>query len=78
MVLGFYVIQKGLLVGVDWLCFDFIYMELMKLEEIWVVECLVNEQICGNSEVSIEFMVIDDVKVCGVMVLFGEKYDDEV
>lgn len=37
-----------------------------------------NDEICCNFVFEIELMVIEDVKVKGVMVLFGEKYDDEV
>lgn len=75
-VLGIYVLQKGLLVNDKVLCFDFLYNEVMKLEEICAVEDLVNIQICCNLLIEINIMDFEVVKVKGVMVLFGEKYDE--
>lgn len=37
-----------------------------------------NEEVCVNYVFKIEFMEFDEVKVLGVMVLFGEKYDEKV
>lgn len=77
-VLGVYVIQKGFYVGLDCLCFDFLYNGVVIVDEIVWIEVQVNVVICQNVAVLICEMVLDVVIEVGVMVLFGEKYGDIV
>ncbi|WP_024459780.1 alanine--tRNA ligase [Marinimicrobium sp. LS-A18] len=77
-VLGEHVTQKGSLVDSERLRFDFSHFEALKPEEIKAIEALVNEQIRANTDVQVEEMDIDSAKTKGAMMLFGEKYGDQV
>lgn len=77
-VLGEHVSQKGSLVAVDRLRFDFSHTAPVSAEELQTIEKMVNEEILSNSEVSKNVMAIDDAKKMGAVALFGEKYGDEV
>ena len=46
--------------------------------EIQQVEQIVNNEILQNNPTSAEVMALDKAKKSGAMMLFGEKYDDEV
>jgi len=77
-VLGEHVTQKGSLVDSQRLRFDFSHAEAVTPEELAQVESIVNTQIRGNSTVEIEVCDMDAAKKKGAMMLFGEKYGDEV
>lgn len=77
-VLGEHVIQKGSLVAVERLRFDFAHFEPMTEEQIFEVESLVNKQIAANLSAHVDFMSPDEAVQKGAMALFGEKYGDEV
>ncbi len=77
-VLGEHVTQKGSLVDSERLRFDFSHFEAVKPEEIKAIETLVNEQIRANTQVQVEEMDIESAKTKGAMMLFGEKYGDQV
>jgi len=77
-VLGDHVSQKGSLVDVDKLRFDFAHFEPVKAEELKRIEQMVNSQIRGNSSAQAKEMELDAAKASGAMALFGEKYDDVV
>ncbi|WP_027328974.1 alanine--tRNA ligase [Marinimicrobium agarilyticum] len=77
-VLGEHVAQKGSLVDSERLRFDFSHFEPVKPQEIKAIEALVNEQIRANTEVLTEQMDIERAKDKGAMMLFGEKYGEEV
>jgi len=77
-VLGEHVTQKGSLVDSERLRFDFSHFEALKPEEIKAIEALVNAQIRANTDVQVEEMDIDSAKTKGAMMLFGEKYGDQV
>ncbi|MBK6583926.1 MAG: alanine--tRNA ligase [Gammaproteobacteria bacterium] len=77
-VLGTHVTQKGSLVDSSRLRFDFAHFEALTPAELRAVERLVNEQIRGNTPVSIEITDMDTAKARGAMALFGEKYGSEV
>src|SRR5689334_21090289 len=77
-VLGPHVQQKGSLVDADKTRFDFSHNQPMKEEEIRKVEAIVNAEILQNTPTRAQVMPIEQAKNSGAMMLFGEKYGDEV
>ena len=77
-VLGDHVEQKGSLVDEFKTRFDFSHSSQMTSEQICKVESLVNEEILKNNATQAEIMPIEVAKKSGAMMLFGEKYDDNV
>jgi len=77
-VLGGHVQQKGSLVDADKTRFDFAHDKPMREEEIRRVERLVNAEILENTPTRAQIMAFDDAKRSGAVMLFGEKYGDEV
>jgi alanyl-tRNA synthetase len=77
-VLGTHVQQKGSQVDADKTRFDFVHTQPMTDEEVRKVEELVNMEILDNSECRSRVMAIEDAQKTGAMMLFGEKYGDEV
>ncbi|MHA3059621.1 alanine--tRNA ligase [Acinetobacter sp. ANC 4636] len=77
-VLGSHVQQKGSLVASDILRFDFANDQPVSFEQLQQVERLVNREVIANTVVSTEVLDIESAKAKGAMMLFGEKYGDEV
>ena len=77
-VLGEHVQQKGSQVDADKTRFDFVHNQPMTDEEIHRVENLVNAEILENSDTACRLMPIAEAQKLGAMMLFGEKYGDEV
>ena len=77
-VLGDHVQQKGSLVDTDKTRFDFLHNASMTNEEIRQVESIVNAEIFSNLETQSRVMEIEAAKETGALMLFGEKYGDEV
>jgi alanyl-tRNA synthetase len=77
-VLGDHVQQKGSLVDTDKTRFDFLHNAPMTNEEIRRVEAIVNAEIFSNIETQARVMDIESAQKTGAMMLFGEKYGDEV
>ncbi|KPM94957.1 alanyl-tRNA synthetase, partial [Vibrio alginolyticus] len=77
-ILGSHVQQKGSLVASDILRFDFANDQPVTFEQLQQVERLVNAEIIANSAVTTELLDIEAAKAKGAMMLFGEKYGDEV
>ncbi|WP_303786877.1 alanine--tRNA ligase [Azovibrio restrictus] len=77
-VLGHHVQQKGSQVDPDKTRFDFAHNAPMTAEEIREVEELVNAEILANSATEARIMSLEDAQKSGAMMLFGEKYGDEV
>ncbi|MEP6605919.1 MAG: alanine--tRNA ligase, partial [Nitrosospira sp.] len=77
-VLGAHVLQKGSLVDADKTRFDFAHNQPMTDAEIRKVEVLVNAEILTNAATEVRMMAIADAKKTEAMMLFGEKYGDEV
>jgi alanyl-tRNA synthetase len=77
-VLGPHVQQKGSLVDEDKTRFDFSHNAPMTSEQLRKVEDLVNAEVLANEATNARVMAIDDAQKLGAMMLFGEKYGDEV
>jgi alanyl-tRNA synthetase len=77
-VLGAHVQQKGSLVDAERTRFDFAHNGPMNDEQIRRVEALVNAEILANAPTQARVMPIDEAQKSGAMMLFGEKYGDEV
>ncbi|ENV57169.1 MULTISPECIES: alanine--tRNA ligase [Acinetobacter] len=77
-ILGTHVQQKGSLVASDILRFDFANDQPVSFEQLQQVEQLVNREIIANTAVGVEVLDIESAKAKGAMMLFGEKYGDEV
>ncbi|MBK7423532.1 MAG: alanine--tRNA ligase [Propionivibrio sp.] len=77
-VLGEHVQQKGSQVDPDKTRFDFVHNKPMSNQEIRRVENLVNAEILANVECQCRVLPIAEAQKLGAMMLFGEKYGDEV
>lgn len=77
-VLGEHVQQKGSLVDTEKTRFDFVHNAPMTDAEIARVEALVNAEILANAATQARVMDIESAQQTGAMMLFGEKYGDEV
>ncbi len=77
-VLGEHVQQKGSLVDPDKTRFDFVHNAPLTDEEIRRVEAIVNAEILANAATQARVMDIESAQKTGAMMLFGEKYGDEV
>jgi alanyl-tRNA synthetase len=77
-VLGDHVQQKGSLVNVERTRFDFAHNAPMTPAQITKVEAIVNAEILANAATQARVMPIDEAQRSGAMMLFGEKYGDEV
>jgi alanyl-tRNA synthetase len=77
-VLGAHVQQKGSLVNPERTRFDFAHNAPMTNKQIRQVENIVNAEVLANAAVRADVMSIDDAQKTGAMMLFGEKYGDEV
>ncbi|NOT64866.1 MAG: alanine--tRNA ligase [Methylotenera sp.] len=76
--LGEHVQQKGSLVDADKTRFDFVHNAPMTDAEIAKVEAIVNAEILANATCQARVMDIESAQKTGAMMLFGEKYGDEV
>ena len=77
-VLGEHVQQKGSLVDTEKTRFDFVHNAPMTDDEIARVEQIVNAEILANAACQARVMDIESAQKTGAMMLFGEKYGDEV
>ncbi len=77
-VLGEHVQQKGSLVDADKTRFDFVHNAPMSDDQIAKVEAIVNAEILTNAACQARVMDIESAQKTGAMMLFGEKYGDEV
>ena len=77
-VLGGHVQQKGSLVDAERTRFDFAHHAPLSDDEIRRVEALVNAEILDNHATSARTMPIAEAQKLGAMMLFGEKYGDDV
>jgi alanyl-tRNA synthetase len=77
-VLGPHVQQKGSLVDPERTRFDFAHNAPLTDEQIRRIETIVNVEILANAPTTARVMPIDEARKQGAMMLFGEKYGDEV
>ena len=78
VVLGDHVRQAGSAVRPDKLRFDFTHPQALTPEERARIERLVNEKIFENLPVRAFVTPIEEARKLGAMMLFGEKYGEEV
>ncbi len=76
--LGEHVQQKGSLVDSDKTRFDFVHNAPMTDAEIAKVEAIVNAEILANAATQARVMDIESAQKTGALMLFGEKYGNEV
>jgi len=77
-VLGEHARQAGSAVRPDKLRFDFAHPQAVSAEERAEIERRVNEAVFRNLPVRAYVVPIDEARRLGAMMLFGEKYGDEV
>ena len=78
-VLGDHVQQKGSLVNDKYLRFDFSHFQKLTDEELVQIEQIVNAKIRENIQLEEKrSLPLADAKAAGAMMLFGEKYGEEV
>jgi alanyl-tRNA synthetase len=77
-VLGEHARQAGSAVRPDKLRFDFAHPQPVSAEERVEIERRVNEAVFRNLPVRAYVVPIDEARRLGAMMLFGEKYGDEV
>ncbi len=77
-VLGEHVKQKGSLVAMERLRFDFSHFEPITAEQLIKIERIVNQQILLNTLVQTDLMDLEEAMQSGAMALFGEKYSEQV
>ncbi len=76
--LGGHAQQRGSLVAPDRLRFDFAHLQALSDEELRTVEARVNQMIMADFPVGWTVTSQDEARRLGAMMLFGEKYGDEV
>jgi alanyl-tRNA synthetase len=77
-VLGGHVQQKGSLVNAERTRFDFAHNAPMSEAQIGKVEAIVNAEILANAATQARVVPMDEAQKLGAVMLFGEKYGDEV
>jgi alanyl-tRNA synthetase len=77
-VLGEHVQQKGSLVNAERTRFDFAHNAPVTDEQIREIEARVNTEILANEPTDASVMDMESAQKTGAMMLFGEKYGDEV
>jgi alanyl-tRNA synthetase len=77
-VLGAHVQQKGSLVDAERTRFDFAHNAPLTPAQIREVEAKVNAEVLANLPTQARLMPIEEAQKTGAMMLFGEKYGDEV
>jgi len=77
-VLGAHVQQKGSLVNAERTRFDFAHNAPVSDAQIRQVEALVNAEVLANAATVARVLPLEEAQKLGAMMLFGEKYGDEV
>ncbi len=78
-VLGDHVQQKGSMLNDQHLRFDFAHFQKVTDEELLQIERIVNRKIRQNIHLGeARRLPIEEAKAAGAMMLFGEKYGDQV
>lgn len=78
-VLGDHVQQRGSLLNEEYLRFDFSHFAKLSSDEIWKIECRVNEKIREDIRLQEDRgLPISAAEKAGARMLFGEKYGEKV
>jgi alanyl-tRNA synthetase len=77
-VLGAHVQQKGSLVNADRTRFDFSHHAPVTADEVARIESMVNAEVLANAPTQARVLPLAEAQKLGAMMLFGEKYGDEV
>ncbi|PKO83290.1 MAG: alanine--tRNA ligase [Betaproteobacteria bacterium HGW-Betaproteobacteria-11] len=77
-MLGSHVQQKGSQVDAEKTRFDFAHAQPVTRHELLEIERRVNAEIIGNSATRARVLPLEEAQKTGAMMLFGEKYGDEV
>ncbi|HVE53060.1 MAG TPA: alanine--tRNA ligase [Ramlibacter sp.] len=77
-VLGAHVQQKGSLVDADKTRFDFTHNAPISDDQLREIEKRVNAEVLDNHATQARVMEIEAAKATGAVMLFGEKYGEEV
>ncbi|MDO4770021.1 MAG: alanine--tRNA ligase [Brachymonas sp.] len=77
-VLGSHVQQKGSLVDAEKTRFDFTHNAPVTPAQIAEIERRVNDEILANTATQARVMDIESAKASGAVMLFGEKYGEQV
>ncbi len=77
-VLGAHVQQKGSLVNAERTRFDFAHNAPLSDAQVTQIEALVNAEVLANAATQARVLPIEEAQKTGAMMLFGEKYGDEV
>lgn len=77
-ILGEHAQQRGSLVALDRLRFDFAHLKAVTPEELLAIEQEVNARIREDLPVSAHILPKQEALTLGAVALFGEKYGDEV
>ena len=77
-ILGEQVKQAGSVVAPDHLRFDFAHFQPLSTAELAAVERRVNDLVRDNTETETAVLRLEDARRTGAMMIFGEKYGDEV
>lgn len=77
-VLGEHVQQKGSLVNAERTRFDFAHNAPLTDAQIAKVEAIVNAEVLANADTTARVLPMEQAQKLGAMMLFGEKYGDEV
>lgn len=77
-VLGSHIQQSGCLVEGDKTRFDFSHYEAVTAEQLAEVERIVNEEIRVAKDVNTSYHNMEEAKILGAEMLFGDKYGDVV
>ena len=77
-VLGAHVQQKGSLVNAERTRFDFAHNAPVSEAQVRQVEAIVNAEVLANAATQARVLPLEEAQKTGAMMLFGEKYGDEV
>lgn len=77
-VLGRHVTQAGSLVTAERLRFDFTHTQALSSDELSRIETLINRWIQADFLVNWQVVPIKEARLAGAMMLFGEKYGEQV
>lgn len=78
-ILGEHAVQKGQNVDDERLRFDFSHFQGVSKDELAKIETMVNQKIRANIQLEeVRNMPIEEARASGAMMLFGEKYGENV